>query len=189
MPVKRCGWCEGDELYIEYHDKEWGEPVFDDRLLFELLILEGAQAGLSWLTVLKKRENYKAVFDNFDYRKVARYDKRKIEKLLQNPGIIRNKLKVGSAVRNAKAYIEVVEEEGSFADYIWKFVDGVPIKNAWRTMKQIPASTPVSDAMSKDLKARGFNFIGSTICYAYMQSIGMVNDHLVSCYRYNEVGL
>jgi DNA-3-methyladenine glycosylase I len=183
----RCPWPVGD-LYTTYHDTEWGVPLHDDRALFEFLILEGAQAGLSWHTVLKKRENYRAAFDQFDPEKVARYTPAKIKKLLANPGIIRNRLKVASAVRNARAFLAVQEEFGSFDSYIWRFVDGRPIINHPRSMKEVPARTRVSDAMSQDLKQRGFNFIGSTICYAHMQATGMVNDHLVDCFRHRELG-
>jgi DNA-3-methyladenine glycosylase I len=184
--MKRCDWAR-NELAIHYHDTEWGVPLHDDQRLFEFLILEGAQAGLSWDTVLAKRENYRAAFDNFDAGKIARYDEAKCEELMQNAGIIRNRLKIASAVRNAKCFLEVVEKEGSFDKYIWSFVGGKPIINAWEHLKQVPASTPVSDAMCKDLKKRGFNFVGSTIMYAFMQATGMVNDHLVSCFRFNEV--
>lgn len=184
---KRCEWSEHHPLYHDYHDKEWGVPVHDDRLIFEFLQLEGAQAGLSWLTVLKKRENYRKAFDNFDPEKVAGYDQKKIEELLANPGIIRNRLKVNAAVNNAQAFLKVQEEFGTFDKYIWQFVDGKPIKNAWKKISDLPVITKESDTMSKDLKARGFKFIGSTICYAHMQAAGMVNDHVVDCFRYNEV--
>ena len=183
----RCDWAKND-LAISYHDTEWGVPLRDERRLFEFLILEGAQAGLSWDTILRKRENYRAAFDNFDAEKVALYDERKCAELLQNEGIIRNRLKIASAVRNAKCYLEIVKEFGSFDSYIWQFVGGKPIVNSWKTLSEVPASTAVSDAMSKDLKKRGFNFVGSTIMYAFMQATGMVNDHLVSCFRYHEVG-
>ena len=182
----RCDWAKND-LAIAYHDAEWGVPAHDDKKLFEFLILEGAQAGLSWDTILRKRENYRAAFDKFDAKKIALYDERKYAGLLQNDGIIRNRLKIASAVRNAKCYLKIKEEFGSFDSYIWSFVDGKPIENAWENIEQVPASTEISDAMSKDLKRRGFNFVGSTICYAFMQATGMVNDHLVSCFRYNEV--
>ncbi len=171
---------------LEYHDREWGVPVHDDRRLFEFLILEGAQAGLSWRTVLYMRENYRRAFDGFDPEQIARYNKRKVESLLKNEGIIRNRLKVEAGVTNARAFLETVEEFGSFDAYIWRFTDGQPIVNRWKTTKQIPASTPISDAMSKDLKARGFRFVGTTIMYAHMQATGMVNDHLVSCFRHAE---
>lgn len=186
MNAKRCDWCGEDELYQQYHDKEWGVPCYDDATLFEFLLLEGAQAGLSWITILRKRENYRAAFDQFNPEKIARYSPVKIEKLLANPGIVRNRLKVESAVRNAKAYLNILERESSFSDYIWQFVGGDPIQNRWQTMKQVPALTTESDRMSKQLKKDGFNFVGSTICYAYMQSMGMVNDHLTSCYRHKE---
>lgn len=182
----RCDWAKND-LAIAYHDAEWGVPLHDDQRLFEFLILEGAQAGLSWDTILRKRQNYRAAFDNFDAEKIALYDEAKCAELLQDEGIIRNRLKIASAVRNAKCYLKVKEEFGSFDKYIWSFVDGNPIKNALKTSSQIPVSTEVSDALSKDLKKRGFNFVGSTIMYAFMQATGMVNDHLVSCFRYDEV--
>jgi DNA-3-methyladenine glycosylase I len=185
--IDRCPWPEGD-LYIAYHDTEWGVPLHDDRALFEFLILEGAQAGLSWHTVLKKRENYRAAFDQFDPEKVARYTPARIKKLLANPGLIRNRLKIDSTVRNARAFLAVREEFGSFDRYLWRFVDGRPIINRFRSMHEIPARTAASDAMSKDLKQRGFNFVGSTICYAHMQATGIVNDHLVHCFRHRELG-
>lgn len=181
--VVRCAWAS-NELMILYHDREWGVPQHDDRILFEFLILEGAQAGLSWDTILQKRENYRSAFDGFDPTKIARYDSKKTQKLLRNEGIVRNRLKVASAIRNAKAFLEVKEEFGSFDRYIWQFVGGKPQLNAQRLGKKIPAGTPASDAMSKDLKKRGFNFVGSTICYAFMQATGMVNDHAVECFRY-----
>jgi len=184
--MKRCTWASND-INIPYHDTEWGVPLHDDRALFEFLVLEGAQAGLSWDTILKKRENYRAAFDNFDPVKVARYSDARIAKLLANEGIIRIRLKVASAVTNAKAFLRVQDEFGSFDSYIWQFVDGKPIKNAWTKTGQVPAKTDVSDAISKDLKKRGFSFVGSTIMYAHMQATGMVNDHLVSCFRYKEV--
>ncbi len=183
----RCDWCGTDPLYQKYHDKEWGVPVHNDRKLFEFIILEGAQAGLSWLTILKRREGYLKAFAKFDVEKVARFSQKKIEKLLLDPGIIRNKLKVNSAVKNAKAFIEIQEEFGSFDSYSWQFVDGNRIENQWKKMTEIPVTTPESDAFSKDLKQRGFSFVGSTIMYAHMQAVGMVNDHLVSCYRHQEV--
>lgn len=181
---KRCAWCLGDPLYIAYHDREWGVPVHDDHRLFEMLILEGAQAGLSWLTILRKRESYRKAFDQFDAQKVARYSPARIEKLMNDPGIVRNRLKIESTVRNARAFLAVQKEFGSFDRYIWSFVGGRPIRNARRTMKDLPARTPESDAMSKDLKKRGFNFAGSTICYAFMQAVGMVDDHTTDCFRY-----
>ena len=184
--IIRCPWPAND-LSILYHDKEWGLPLHDDRGLFEFLILEGAQAGLSWDTILKKRENYRAAFDAFDAEKIARYDRRKIRSLLQDPGIIRNHLKIASAVQNAKSFLTIQDEFGSFDRYIWQFVAGRPRVNRWRSSKQVPASTPQSDAASKDLKKRGFNFVGSTICYSFMQAVGMVNDHLVGCYRHSQL--
>jgi DNA-3-methyladenine glycosylase I len=182
--TKRCDWCGTDELYGSYHDEEWGVPLYDDQALFEFLLLEGAQAGLAWITVLRKREGYRALFDGFDPAKVARYTDRKLEKILTDPRIIRNRLKVKSARQNARAFLAVQEEWGSFSDYMWHFVDGEPIQNRWRSMSKVPASTPLSDAISKDLKQRGFNFVGSTIVYAHMQATGMVNDHLTSCFRH-----
>ncbi|MDQ1912272.1 DNA-3-methyladenine glycosylase I [Paenibacillus sp. GD4] len=178
---QRCGWLNGDPLYIAYHDEEWGRPVHDDRLLFEMLTLEGAQAGLSWFTVLKKREHYRVVFDNFDPATVAGYGEAKLEALLEDPGIIRNKLKVRGTVQNAQAFLRVQQEFGSFDRYIWQFVGGKPIQNRWASLQEVPATTAQSDAMSKDLKKRGFTFVGSTICYAFMQATGMVNDHTLSC--------
>ncbi len=185
--MKRCDWAKND-LAIAYHDAEWGVPLHNDKELFEFLILEGAQAGLSWDTILRKRENYRAAFDNFDAEKIALYDDKKCAELLQNEGIIRNRLKIASAVRNAKCFLQVKEEFDSFDKYIWQFVDGKPIKNDWKNIKQVPASTPISDALSKDLKKRGFNFVGSTIIYAFMQATGMVNDHLTNCFRYHKIG-
>lgn len=182
----RCGWAKND-LAIAYHDAEWGVPTHDDRKLFEFLILEGAQAGLSWDTILRKRENYRAAFDNFDAEKFVKYDERKIAELLQNEGIIRNRLKINSAVQNARECLKIRDEFGSFDSYVWSFVDGKPIVNSWKDLPEIPAKTFVSDAMSKDLKKRGFNFVGSTIMYAFMQACGLVNDHLVSCFRYDEI--
>lgn len=172
---------------IEYHDREWGVPVHDDRLLFEFLVLEGAQAGLSWSTILNKREHYRKAFDGFDPSKVARYGEARIEKLLRNEGIVRNRLKVAAAVANAKAFLAVQKEFGSFDAYIWRFVDGRPVRNVWRDIAEVPARSAISDAMSKDLVSRGFRFVGSTICYAHMQATGMVNDHLTSCFRYAEI--
>jgi len=189
MPLKiktRCGWCTSDPLYIEYHDKEWGRPLHDDRLLFEFLILEGAQAGLSWLTVLKKRENYRKAFDGFDAAKIARYGDKKVKELLNNEGIIRNRLKIASTIANAKAFLAVQKEFGTFDKYIWQFTGHLPVKNHVTHYKKLPAKTPVSDAMSRDLKKRGFNFTGSTICYAFMQAVGMVNDHSTDCFCYLE---
>ncbi|MHB1025533.1 MAG: DNA-3-methyladenine glycosylase I [Desulfobacteria bacterium] len=183
-----CAWVGSDPLYRTYHDREWGVPVHDDRLLFEFLTLEGAQAGLSWITILKKRDAYRAAFVGFDPEAVAGFDGTKVEELLANPGIVRNRLKVGSAITNARSFLKVREEFGSFDAYQWRFVDGRPIRNAWRSIKEVPASTPVSDAFSRDLKQRGFRFVGSTICYAHMQAVGMVNDHTVDCFRWREVG-
>ncbi|MBL1142791.1 MAG: DNA-3-methyladenine glycosylase I [Proteobacteria bacterium] len=185
--VKRCVWCESEDIYVKYHDKEWGVPLHSDRKLFEFLILEGAQAGLSWITVLKKRKTYREVFDQFDFNKVVTYKEAKIKSLLNNPGIIRNQLKVRGAVKNAKAFIKVREEFGTFNKYIWQFTDGKVIQNSWKSLKEIPAETEVSRLMSRDLKKRGFTFVGPTICYAFMQAIGMVNDHVVDCYRYKEL--
>lgn len=182
----RCSWCGTDPLYVDYHDKEWGVPVWDDETLFEFLILEGAQAGLSWITILRKREGYRELFDDFDANKIARYRDSKLEKLLTNPAIIRNRLKVFGARKNARAFLEVQAEKGSFADYIWDFVDGTPVQNRWNSMKQVPATSPVSDALSKDMKKRGFTFVGSTIMYAHMQATGMVNDHTADCFRHTE---
>lgn len=181
----RCAWTTTDPLYLKYHDEEWGTPVHDDRKLFEMLILEGAQAGLSWITILRKRENYLKAFDNLDAKKIAKYDSKKVAQLLQNEGIIRNKLKVNAAIQNAKLFLEVQKEFGSFDKYIWQFVGRKPVKNKWETIKEVPPKTKESDAMSKDLKKRGFKFVGSTICYAFMQAVGMVNDHTVDCFRHN----
>ncbi len=183
--ARRCEWAAGDSILIEYHDTEWGIPEHDDRRLFEFLVLEGAQAGLSWLTVLKKRENYRRAFDKFDPEKIARYDSTKLKALLANEGIIRNRLKIVAAVGNAKAVVALQEEFGSFDAYIWGFVHGRPIENRWRSVKQIPARTTESDTMSDALRKRGFKFVGTTICYAYMQAVGMVNDHVLSCFRRN----
>jgi len=185
--VNRCSWCGDDPLYVAYHDEEWGVPVYDDRTLFEFLILEGAQAGLSWATILKKRQGYQLAYDNFDPRKVARYDDRYRSELLANSAIVRNRLKVAASIDNARAFLAVQEEWGSFAAYIWSFVDGKPIQNAWKALAEIPAKTPLAESISKDLKKRGFRFVGPTIIYAHMQATGMVNDHLVDCFRYPEV--
>ncbi len=185
--IKRCAWCGSDPLYIEYHDKEWGIPVHDDRKLFEMLILEGAQAGLSWITILRKRENYRKAFENFDAKKIAKYDSKKIKQLLQNEGIIRNRLKIEAAIINAKLFTEIQKEYGSFDKYIWKFVNGKPIINQRKSLKEIPTKTKESDAMSKDLQKRGFKFVGSTICYAFMQAVGMVNDHTIDCSLYKNL--
>ncbi len=183
---KRCPWSISDPLYIKYHDEEWGVPLHDDKKIFEFLILEGAQAGLSWLTVLKKRENYRKAFDGFDYKKIANYDNNKIKTLIEDPGIIRNRLKINSVVINAMAFIKVQEEFGSFDSYIWQFVNNNPIKNKWSSMTQVPSHTNESDRMSKDLLKRGFKFVGSTISYSHMQATGMVNDHITSCFRYKQ---
>jgi DNA-3-methyladenine glycosylase I len=180
----RCAWSGSDPLYQAYHDNEWGVPVHADRRLFEMLILEGAQAGLSWLTILQKRENYRKVFDGFDARKIATYNRAKVEKLMKDEGIVRNRLKIDSTVLNAKAFLAVQKEFGSFDTYVWRFVDGKPMVNRRQTIKDLPASTPESNALSKDLKERGFKFVGSTICYAFMQAVGMVNDHTIDCFRY-----
>lgn len=182
--IKRCPWSESNPLQTAYHDNEWGVPLHDDRRLFEFLILEGAQAGLSWDTILKKRENYRAAFDQFDAQKIARYNSKKIAALMNNPGIVRNRLKIESVLINAQKFLEVQAESGSFDTYIWQFTGGKPLLNKWRSSAQVPASTAQSDAMSKALKQRGFKFVGSTICYAYMQATGMVNDHLVTCVSY-----
>ena len=187
MEKHRCGWCLGDSLYEAYHDEEWGVPVKDDATLFEFLVLETFQAGLSWITILRKRENFRNAFDHFDYHKVAVYDQFKIDELLEDPGIVRNKLKVNATVSNAKAFLDVQKEYGSFSEFIWGFVNGKPIKNAFGDYKDAPARTALSDKISKDLKKRGFKFVGSTIVYAFMQATGMVNDHEVGCFRYHEV--
>lgn len=184
--VIRCSWCGDDPLYQSYHDREWGVPLHDDHRLFEMLILEGAQAGLSWITILRKREAYRAAFDDFDPAKIARYRQARIEKLLRNPGIVRNRLKIEGAVKNAKAYLKILEEVGGFDAFLWQFVEGKPITSMRKSIKEVPASTPESDAMSKALKKRGFTFVGSTICYAFMQAVGMVNDHTTDCFRYKE---
>ncbi|MGC4092507.1 MAG: DNA-3-methyladenine glycosylase I [Polyangiaceae bacterium] len=183
----RCGWCGTDELYCAYHDTEWGVPVHDDRTLFEFLVLEGAQAGLSWITILRKRQAYREAFENFDPEKVVRFNARKLESLLQNPGIVRNRLKIESAVKNARAFLKVQEEHGSFAKYQWGFVDGTPVVGNFRTLKEIPPRSELSDRFSKDLKRRGFSFVGSTIIYAHMQAVGMVNDHIIDCFRKKEL--
>ena len=181
---QRCDWCGNDPLYIEYHDKEWGVPVHDDRLLFEFLILEGAQAGLSWITILKKRENYREAFHNFDIERIANYTDADVERLLGNAGIVRNRLKIQSTIKNARGTLKIQEEFGSLDSYLWRFVDGKTIQNSWKTLSEVPAKTEISDAMSKELKKRGFSFVGSTICYAFMQATGMVNDHLINCFRH-----
>jgi DNA-3-methyladenine glycosylase I len=187
MKRERCGWCGTDPLYVAYHDLEWGVPVHDDRALFEFLVLEGAQAGLSWITILRKREHYRAAFDGFDPTVVANYGEERISELLADPGIVRNRQKVRSAVSNARAFLEVQEEFGTFSDYIWSFTAGRPIQNHWRTMDQIPSTTPLADTISRDLKSRGFRFVGPTIVYAHMQATGIVNDHVVTCFRHSEV--
>lgn len=183
----RCEWCGETAIYKSYHDEEWGTPVKDDRLLFEFLVLEGAQAGLSWLTILNKRENYRKAFDNFDCQRVASYSEADVARLLGDAGIVRNKLKIGAAIKNARGVIDIQEQFGSLSSYLWAYVDGVPIQNNWKRLADIPAHTPLSDALSKDLKKRGFSFVGSTICYAFMQAVGMVNDHTTDCFRYQEI--
>ena len=185
--MKRCDWANGGEIEQSYHDREWGVEIHDDRTLFEFLVLEGAQAGLSWSTILRKREGYRKAFDHFDARKISNYSENAVSRLLTNPEIVRNKLKINAAITNAGAFLQVQEEFGSFDRYVWQFVNGKPIQNSWRKMTDIPSSTPESDAMSKDLRKRGFKFIGPTICYAFMQAVGMVNDHVVDCFRYKEL--
>ena len=187
MEKQRCGWCKGDALYEQYHDIEWGVPVKDDAILFEFLVLETFQAGLSWITILRKRENFRTAFDQFDYKKIAHYNQDKIDGLLQNTGIVRNKLKVRATVSNAQLFMKVQEEFGSFSKYIWGFIDGKPIQNKVRNYKEAPPTTAISDTISKDLKKRGFKFVGSTVMYAYMQAVGMVNDHEMNCFRYDEI--
>jgi len=187
MEKQRCGWCLGDSLYENYHDEEWGIPVYNDATFYEFLLLETFQAGLSWITILRKRENFKNAFDQFNYKKIAQYDEAKIQELLQNEGIIRNKLKVRSAVTNAQEFINIQNEFGSFSSYIWSFLDGKPLKNKVKNYKQAPANTALSDTISKALKKRGFKFVGSTVIYAFMQATGLINDHEVSCFRYDEV--
>jgi DNA-3-methyladenine glycosylase I len=187
MNRTRCGWAGSDPVYVAYHDEEWGVPVYDDRRLFEFLVLEGAQAGLSWSTILKKRERYRCAFAGFDPTRVARFDRRAVRALLGNAGLVRNARKIGSAVENARAFLRVQREFGSFARYVWRFVGGSPRQNAWRSLASVPAITPESVEMSADLRRRGFRFVGPTICYAFMQATGMVNDHLVSCFRYRQV--
>jgi DNA-3-methyladenine glycosylase I len=183
LTKKRCGWAGSDPLYVAYHDREWGVPLHDDRRLFELLVLEGAQAGLAWITILRKRENYRRAFDRFDATRIARYDRRRVAALLRDPGIVRNRAKVEGAVRSARAFLEIVREHGSFDRYIWSFVGGRPIRNRWRTPREIPVETAESKAMSKDLRRRGFTFVGPTICYAFMQAAGLVDDHVAGCFR------
>ena len=187
MEKYRCGWCKGDTLYEKYHDEEWGVPVKDDSKLFEFLILETFQAGLSWITILRKRENFRRAFDNFDYKKVANYNQDKIDELLQDKGIVRNKLKINATITNAAAFMQIQHKFGSFSEYIWAFVDGKPIKNSFKDYRNAPSNTELSDRISKDLKKRGFKFVGSTVIYAHMQATGMVNDHEITCFRYNEV--
>lgn len=184
---QRCGWSETDPLYRKYHDTEWGVPLHDDRKLFEMLLLEGAQAGLSWITILRKRENYRKAFSGFDAKKIARYDKSMLRKLLANDGIVRNRLKIEAAVQNSKAFLHVQEKYGSFDAYIWRFVDDKPVQNAWKNLKEVPPASVQSSAMSTDLRKRGFHFVGPTICYAFMQATGMVNDHITNCFRHNAV--
>jgi DNA-3-methyladenine glycosylase I len=187
MNKHRCAWCGTDPLYIAYHDQEWGVPVHDDRRLFEFLVLEGAQAGLSWLTILRKREHYRQVFDNFDCERIARYAESDVVRLLADAGIVRNRLKIESAIRNARSVLAIQAKHGSLDAYLWRYVDGTPVQNAWKSMAELPAKTDISDTMSKDLKALGMNFVGSTICYSFMQAVGMVNDHLTGCYRHGEI--
>ena len=186
--MHRCSWAGTDPVYVDYHDREWGVPLHDERALFEMLILDGAQAGLSWITILKKRDSYRAAFDDFDAQKMARYGERKIHALLKDPGIVRNRLKIAAAIHNARMVLDLREREGGIDRYLWNYVDGSPVINARRTVKEIPARTPLSDAVSKDLTRRGFKFVGPTICYAFMQAVGMVNDHTVDCFRYRELG-
>lgn len=183
----RCAWCGSDPIYVAYHDDEWGVPVHDDRRLFEFLVLEGAQAGLSWLTILKKRENYRAAFDSFDVERIAHYGRRDIARLLQDPGIVRNHLKIEAAIRNARGVLAIREEYETLDAFLWRYVDGTPVQNTWKSMADLPAQTKASDQMSKDLKRRGFNFVGSTICYAFMQAVGLVNDHTADCFRHAEI--
>lgn len=185
--MNRCTWCGDNPLYISYHDDEWGVPLHDERLLFEFLILEGAQAGLSWITILKKRENYRKAFHNFDCERVAAYNDMDVERLLADAGIVKNRLKINSSIKNARAALRIKEEFGSLDSYLWGFMDGTPKQNAWKTMAEVPATTDMSDKISKDLKKRGLNFVGSTICYAFMQATGMVNDHTTDCFRYEEI--
>ncbi|NQY06148.1 MAG: DNA-3-methyladenine glycosylase I [Flavobacteriaceae bacterium] len=187
MGKTRCAWCRNDEVYVKYHDEEWGVPVYDDDLLFEFLILETFQAGLSWITILRKRENFRIAFDRFDYKRIAQYDERKFESLMNDAGIIRNKLKIRATISNAQAYMKIQEEFGSFSSYIWSFVNGKPVQNAFESLSEIPAKTELSDKISTDLKKRGFKFVGATVIYAHMQATGMVNDHITSCFRYKEV--
>ncbi len=187
MTLKRCAWAASSQQYIDYHDQEWGVPVHDDRKLFEMLVLEGMQAGLSWSLILKKRAGYIQAFDGFDANKIAAYDEQKYQALLLNPGIVRNKLKIQATIQNARAFLAVQAQVGSFDAFIWQFVDGRPLQNAWTTLQDLPAKSSISDTMSKELKRRGFSFIGTTICYSYMQAVGMLNDHMVDCFRWQEV--
>ncbi len=187
MDKSRCTWCGDDSLYMKYHDSEWGVPVFDDKLLFEFLVLETFQAGLSWITILRKRENFRMAFDNFDYKRIARYDESKYDELLLDSGIIRNKLKIKATINNAQLFMDIQKEEGSFSNYLWNFSNGKPIQNNWEQMNQVPATTDLSDAISKAMKKKGFKFVGSTVIYAYMQAIGMVNDHIKTCFRYDQI--
>lgn len=184
--IKRCSWCGDDPIYVAYHDKEWGVPLHDDRKLFEMLVLEGAQAGLSWITILKKRDNYRQAFEGFDPQKIARYTAKDVHRLRQNAGIVRNRLKIEATIKNALGFIRIKEEHSSFSEFLWQFVDGEPIINSWQTIQDIPVQTEESAQMSKELKRRGFNFVGPTICYAFMQATGMVNDHTIDCFRYRE---
>jgi DNA-3-methyladenine glycosylase I len=187
MDKTRCAWCGDDALYMKYHDNEWGVPVFDDKLLFEFLVLETFQAGLSWITILRKRENFRMAFDNFDYKRIARYDESKYDELLLDSGIIRNKLKIKATINNAQLFMDIQKEEGSFSNYLWNFSNGKPIQNNWEQMNQVPATTDLSDAISKAMKKKGFKFVGSTVIYAYMQAIGMVNDHIKTCFRHHQI--
>ncbi len=185
--IRRCGWCGSDPLYVAYHDNEWGVPEQDDRKLFEMLILEGAQAGLNWLTILKKRDNYRQAFHQFDPERIARYEERDIDRLMQNQGIVRNRLKIEASIKNARGYLQIRNEHDSFSDYLWAFVDGTPIINNRQALTDIPSRTAISEKMSKELRKRGFNFVGPTICYAFMQAVGMVNDHTTDCFRYQQL--
>ena len=187
MDKSRCTWCGDDALYMKYHDSEWGVPVFDDKLLFEFLVLETFQAGLSWITILRKRENFRMAFDNFDYKRIARYDESKYDELLLDSGIIRNKLKIKATINNAQLFMDIQKEAGSFSNYLWNFSNGKPIQNNWQQMNQVPATTDLSDTISKALKKKGFKFVGSTVIYAYMQAIGMVNDHIKTCFRHHQI--
>lgn len=185
--MNRCSWCEKEDIYIEYHDKEWGVPIYDDRKHFEFIVLESAQAGLSWLTILKRRENYRMAYDDFDPEKVARYDEKKLDELVKNAGIIRNRMKIAASINNAQRFLEIQQEFGSFSNYIWGFVNNKPVINKFVSISEVPATTELSDTISKDLKKRGFKFMGSTIVYAHLQAVGIINDHITSCFRYEEV--